>query len=66
MREGDDVIWVSTQQLLDELEAGSILVRNGKMRHSRGGKLHPVYVLAPKHVQNIEAAAPSEFTLWDE
>ena len=58
-----DVIRVSTQQLLDELEAKGILVRNGKMQRGRSGKLHPVYVLAPKYAQNIEAAAPSEFAL---
>jgi len=39
------------QQALDDLEAKGLIVRNGKMRRNR-----PVYVLAPKYVNDLEAA----------
>src|SRR5262249_38825342 len=39
------------QQALEDLEAKGLIVRNGKMRRNR-----PVYVLAPKYGNDLEAA----------
>jgi hypothetical protein len=56
------------QELLDELEAAGLIVKNGQMRFNSRGVLAPAYEVAPEYVNDLGAAekvlkAMSEFEL---
>jgi len=54
------------QDLMDELEAAGIIIKNGEMRFNSQGVLQPAYVIAPQYMNDplaLEKAfkAMSEF-----